>query len=128
VDPTFLELGEIIEIHRDQLEHYGGSSGIRDMGLLLSAAGMPRAGIAERYLHQDIFEMAAAYLYHIVRDHPLIDGNKRTGAVAAIVFLALNDVRIDVGENELESVVRSVAEGTTSKAEAADFFRGNAAV
>lgn len=123
MEPTFLELGEIIEIHRDQLDRYGGTSGIRDMGLLLSAAAMPKAGIADRYLHEDIFEMAAAYLYHIVSDHPFIDGNKRTGAVAAPVFLALNDVRIDAEEDELESVVRSVAEGTASKAEAASFFR-----
>lgn len=123
MEPTFLELGEIIEIHRDQLERYGGSAGIRDMGLLLSAAAMPRAGIADRYLHEDIFEMAAAYLYHIVRDHPFIDGNKRTGAAAALVFLAMNDVTIDVEEDALENLVRSVAEGTASKSEAAGFFR-----
>jgi len=126
VEPTFLELGEILEIHRDQLERYGGSAGIREMGLLLSAIAMPRAGIADRYLHEDIFEMAAAYLYHITRDHPIVDGNKRTGAVAAMVFLAMNDVRIDAGEEELESIVRSVAEGTVSKSEAASFLRHNA--
>jgi len=126
VEPTFLELGEILEIHRDQIESYGGSPGTRDIGLLLSAAAMPKAGIADRYLHEDIFEMAAAYLYHIVRDHPFVDGNKRTGAVAALVFLAMNDVRIDAGEDELESIVRSVAEGTVSKSEAASFLRRNA--
>lgn len=126
MEPTFLELGEILEIHSDQLEHYGGCAGIRDMGLLLSAAAMPRAGIVDRYLHEDIFEMAAAYLYHIARDHPFVDGNKRTGVVAAIVFLVMNDVSFDAEEDELEGVVLSVAEGTTTKSEVAGFFRQNA--
>lgn len=126
MEPAFLELGEILLIHQDQLERYGGSPGIRDIGILQSATSMPRAGIAERYLHDDIFEMAAAYLYYIVRDYPFVDGNKRTGVVAALVFLAMNDVEIGVDEDELENVVRSVAEGTTTKSEIAGFFRGNA--
>jgi len=84
---------------------------------------MPRAGIADRYLHEDIFEMAAAYLYYVVRDHPFVDGNKRTGAVAAMVFLAMNDIEILVDEDGLEAMVRSVAEGSTTKADVATFFR-----
>ncbi|MCG2794726.1 MAG: type II toxin-antitoxin system death-on-curing family toxin [Actinomycetia bacterium] len=126
MEPVFLELGEVTLIHQDQLERYGGTVGIRDIGLLKSAVAMPRAGIADRYLHEDIFEMAAAYLYHIVRDHPFVDGNKRTGAVAALVFLAMNDVEITIEEEELENMVRSVAEGSTTKSEIADFFRRNA--
>lgn len=125
MEPVFLELGEILLIHQDQLERYGGTSGIRDIGLLQSAAAMPRAGIAERYLHEDVFEMAAAYLYHIVRDHPFVDGNKRTGAVAALVFLAMNEVEIAVDEDELEKVVRLVAEGSSTKSEIVEFFRRN---
>lgn len=121
--PTFLELGEILLIHKDQLERYGGSPGIRDIGILQSAVAMPRAGIADRYLHEDIFEMAAAYMYYIVRDHPFVDGNKRTGAVAALVFLEMNDVEILVDEEKLEATVRLVAEGITTKAEIATFLR-----
>jgi len=124
VDPAFLELGEILLIHRDQLERYGGSAGVRDVAILQSATAMPRAGIADRYLHENIFEMAAAYLYYIVRDHPFVDGNKRTGAVAALVFLAMNDIDILVDEDGLETMVRSVAEGTTTKADVAMFLRG----
>ena len=127
MEPAFLEPGEILLIHEDQLERYGGANGIRDLGLFQSATAMPRAGIADRYLHEDIFEMAAAYLYHIVLDHPFVDGNKRTGAVAALVFLALNDVDVTIDEDEFESEVRSVAERTTTKSEIADFFRENAA-
>ncbi len=63
MEPVFLELGEVLLIHQDQLERYGGTAGIRDIRLLESAVSMPRAGIADRYLHEDIFQMAAAYLY-----------------------------------------------------------------
>lgn len=123
MQPVFLELGEILLIHEDQIERYGGSPGVRDIGILQSATAMPRVGIADRYLHENIFEMAAAYLYYIVRDHPFVDGNKRTGAVAAIVFLAMNDIEILVDEDGLEAMVRSVAEGTTTKADVVMFFR-----
>ena len=123
MEPVFLELGEIFLIHEDQLERYGGSPGIRDIGILQSAIAMPRAGIADRYLHEDVFERAAAYMYYVVRDHPFVDGNNRTGAVAALVFLEMNDIEILVDEEELESTVRSVAEGNTTKDEIAMFFR-----
>ncbi|MCJ7746015.1 MAG: type II toxin-antitoxin system death-on-curing family toxin [Actinobacteria bacterium] len=126
MEPVFLELGEILRIHEDQLDHYGGTTGIRDIKLLQSAVAMPRAGIADRYLHEDVFEMAAAYLFHIVRDHPFVDGNKRTGAVAALVFLSINDVETHIEEEELEALVRSVAGGKTAKAEIARFFRDSA--
>jgi len=123
VEPVFLELGEMLLIHQDQLQRYGGSTGIRDIGILQSATAMPRAGIADRYLHEDLFEMAAAYMYYVVRDHPFVDGNKRTGAVAALVFLEMNDIEILVDEEELESIVRSVTEGNTTKADIATFLR-----
>lgn len=126
MEPVFLELGEILRIHEDQLDRYGGTTGIRDIKLLQSAVAMPRAGIADRYLHEDAFEMAAAYMYHIVRDHPFVDGNKRTGAVAALVFFSINDVETHIEEEELEAVVRSVAEGKTAKAQIARFFRDSA--
>ncbi len=126
MEPIFLELGEVLLIHRDQLERYGGRAGVRDIRLLQTAVAMPRAGIADRYLHQDIFEMAAAYLSHLVTDHPFLDGNRRTGAVAAIVFLAMNNVEIDADEDELERLVRSVAEGAEKKSGIADFFRRQA--
>ena len=85
MNPVFLELHEILEIHRDQIERYGGDPGVRDLELLKSAVAMPMAGVREKYLHGDLFEMAAAYLYHIVQNHPFVDGNKRTGLVAALV-------------------------------------------
>jgi death-on-curing protein len=123
--PEFLSLAEILEIHRDQIERYGGDPGIRDLGLLQSALAMPAAGFGERYLHQDLFEMAAAYLFHLIQNHPFVDGNKRTGAVAAMVFLLINDIEMEVDEKELERIVLAVAEGKQNKQAIADFFRRN---
>lgn len=122
-EPFFLGLDEVVEIHRDQIERYGGHSGIRDMDLLQSAVAMPAAGFGEDYLHADIHEMAAAYLFHIVRNHPFVDGNKRTGAVAALVFLIMNGIELHANEDSLEKIVRSVADGKMDKAGVSAFFR-----
>lgn len=121
--PDFLSLAEILEIHQDQIERYGGKAGIRDVGLLKSALAMPEAGFSDRYLHSDLFEMAAAYLFHIIQNHPFVDGNKRTGAVAALVFLSLNGIEIEASEDIFERTVRAVAEGKMDKSAIARFFR-----
>jgi death-on-curing protein len=124
--PVFLNLAEVLGIHRDQIERYGGQPGIRDLGLLQSALAMPAAGFGGRYLHEDLFEMAAAYLFHIARNHPFVDGNKRTGAVAALVFLSLNDIEIEAEEDSFEQTVFAVAEGKWGKADVAAFLREHA--
>ena len=77
-------------------------------------------------MHGDIFEMAAAYLYHIVQNHPFVDGNKRTSAAAAIVFLAINDIQIDNDEKGMVELTLSTATGQTGKTEIAEFFRSHA--
>lgn len=123
--PTFLTLDEVIEIHRDMIERYGGSAGIRDVGLLESAVAMPQAGMGDQYFHTTVFEMAAAYLFHIVQNHPFVDGNKRVGAMAAFVFLKLNGLTVTAGESEFERVVRQVAEGQMKKDQIAEFFEKN---
>jgi death-on-curing protein len=124
-DPVFLTLGEVIEIHRDQIDKYGGDPGIRDLGLLQSAMAMPAAGFGGRYLHTDLYEMAAAYLFHIIQNHPFVDGNKRTGAVVSLVFLSLNEVDLEADEQEFERIVLGVAQGKIDKASVAEFFRKN---
>jgi len=124
----FLTQEEVLFAHENQIARYGGSSGIRDLGLLESALAMPKASFGGTYLHTDHYEMAAAYLYHIVSNHPFIDGNKRVGTVAALTFLDLNGYWFNE-ENEsglddaLESLVLSVACGETGKDEVAAFFR-----
>jgi death-on-curing protein len=121
--PAFLTLDEVIEIHRDQIERYGGRGGIRDMALLQSSVAMPQTSFGGKYLHTDLFEMAAAYLFHIVRNHPFVDGNKRAGTVAAVVFLALNGEEVRVTNTALVQIVLSVARGETGKSGIAEFLR-----
>ena len=123
MNPVFLTLGEIMEIHQDQINRYGGVSGTRDIGLLQSAIAMPAASFGGQFLHGDLFEMAAAYLFRISQNHPFVDGNKRTGAVAAIVFLALNDIELDADEDDFERIVLQVAEGKVGKDTVATFLR-----
>jgi death-on-curing protein len=125
--PTFLSLDEVLETHRDQITRYGGAAGIRDLGLLQSALAQPQATFGGQFLHADVFEMAAAYLFHIVQNHPFVDGNKRVGAVAAIVFLLLNDEDTTTTSAELESLVLAVAQGQRTKMEIAQFLRDHAA-
>jgi death on curing protein len=127
VELTFLTLDEVTAIHRDQLAHYGGLEGVRDWGLLQSAIAMPAAGFGGQFVHSDLCEMAAAYLFHIVQNHPFIDGNKRVGAVAAYVFLALNNVQLTADQNVYADLVLSVARGKTPKSAVAEFFRDNTA-
>jgi death-on-curing protein len=66
-ETLFLNVEEVLEIHTDLIERYGGTNGVRDIGLLQSAVAMPQAGFGDRYLHSDLFEMAAAYLFHLFR-------------------------------------------------------------
>jgi len=124
--PVFLGLDEALEIHEDQIERYGGRAGIRDMALLQSALAMPRAGSGGQYFHADIHEMAAAYLFHLVQNHPFVDGNKRVGAMAAFVFFELNGLTLEAPEPAFEKLVLSVAEGKSDKAAIAAFFRKHA--
>jgi death-on-curing protein len=121
--PAFTSLVEVLEIHQDQVARYGGDPGIRDMGLIKSALGMPPATFSGEFLHTDIYEMAAAYLFHLVKNHPFEDGNKRVGAVAAVIFLALSGYDFDAPEDDFTEIVISVARGETSKAEVAVFIR-----
>jgi death-on-curing protein len=103
VSQIFLSIEDVLAIHANQLENYGESSGIRDIGLLESAIAMPRAGMGEEYFHKDIFDMASAYLFHIVKNHPFIDGNKRVGVVSAFVFLRLNGLLFSADELEFKN-------------------------
>ena len=122
-EPLFLTFAEIIEIHDYQIEHFGGGEGLRDIELLKSAIGMPSATFGGEYLHPTILEMAAAYLYHLVENHPFVDGNKRVGAMAALIFLDLNGYDFDASDAEFTDMVLKVAGGKMLKAEIMLFFR-----
>lgn len=125
MEPEFLTLSEIVAIHQDQITRYGGSAGVRDFSLLQSAIAMPAATFGGQFLHTDLHEMAAAYLFHLVQNHPFIDGNKRVGAATAVVFLALNGLRLMASEENLAELVLSVARGEQRKSAVAEFFRSH---
>lgn len=114
-DIIFLTLAEVIEIHADQIERYGGSKGVRDMGLLSSATAMPYASFSSEFLHSDIYEMAAAYAFHICQNHPFIDGNKRTALASALVFLEINGISISDAEGRLYDSMIAIVEGEINK-------------
>lgn len=111
----FLNLGDVLRIHRNQIELYGGSEEVRDIGLLVSAIGMPGASFGGSYLHDGLPAMAAAYMYHVIQNHPFVDGNKRTGTVSALIFLNLNGSELEVGEDTLAEVAFMVAASRMTK-------------
>jgi death-on-curing protein len=114
--PRFLALEEVLEIHQDQIARYGGSAGVRDIGLLDSAVRSPEATFAGQFLLNGIFEMAAVYLVHLVKNHAFIDGNKRVGTAAALTFLQLNGISIREDEPALSDLVLGVAKGGVDRA------------
>ncbi|MDQ1474439.1 MAG: death on curing protein [Bryobacterales bacterium] len=121
-EPLFLSLDEVLETHRQQIERYGGSPGLRDAAGLESAVNTPQATFGGEFLHDSIPAMAAAYLFHLCQNHAFIDGNRRVGANAAITFLLMNDREPTFSEDELTELVLSVASGGLSKSELTEAF------
>lgn len=122
-EPEFLTVEDVLQIHDEQLAAYGGAAGIRDQGLLESAVMMPQASFSEAYLHEDLAHMAAAYAFHIAQNQPFMDGNKRTGLVAALVFLDFNGVTILDPEEKLYDAMIAIAERRMDKDGLAELLR-----
>ncbi|HHT9122389.1 MAG TPA: type II toxin-antitoxin system death-on-curing family toxin [Candidatus Wunengus sp. YC63] len=120
---VFLSLAEVVEIHNDQIQKYGGQDGIRDMNLLSSAVTMPYASFSGSFFHADIFEMASAYAFHISQNHPFLDGNKRTALTSALVFLESNGITITDTEGKLYDTMVSLASGKITKSEFAHILK-----
>ncbi len=121
--PAFLSTETVLRIHADQIARHGGDLGIRDEGLLESALAQPRAAFSNQWLHEDIFKMAAAYVFHLAGNHPFVDGNKRTALVAAMTFLELNGYEVADEGTELADLVLEVIELRRDKAWLADQLR-----
>jgi len=119
----FLTLAEIIEIHKNQISNYGGEEGIRDISLLSSAIAMPKSIFEGNYLHKDLFEMAAAYVYHISQNHPFVDGNKRTALVSGLIFLDFNNIYLDDPKEELYKMMMNTASGKLYKNRIAEILK-----
>lgn len=111
----FLTVEEVIQIHDDLVNNYGGIHGIRDMGLLISAIEMPKATMFGENLHESIYDKASAYLYHIVCNHAFLDGNKRTGAASTLIFLIQNECPVKFDIIKFEEMVCEIAGGNVCK-------------
>jgi death-on-curing protein len=122
-DPEFLDLEDVLAIHREQRARYGGGSGIRDSGQLESAMATPRATFGGSFVHADLFNMAAAYAFHIAENQPFVDGNKRTGLLCALVFLELNGFVVEEPPLRLHDAMIAIAEKRLDKRGLAEILR-----
>lgn len=123
MDPIFITEEEVYVIHSDQLNRYGGSAGIRDQGLLQSALAQPSASFGGKWLHGDLYEMASAYLFSLVMNHPFVDGNKRVGGMAALAFLEVNGVIVQSDQDDYADLVIAVAAGKAARDDVVTFHR-----
>ena len=125
--PLFLAKHTVLEIHDEQIAEHGGDPGLRDEGLLESALAQPQAGFGGQYLHENLFAMAAAYVFHLANNHPFADGNKRTALGAAVLFLAANGYELtEAGTAELADLVLEMVEHKRDKAWVAEQLRQRA--
>lgn len=119
----FLTLAEAVEIHGNQVELYGGDAGIRDYNLLSSALYIAQSTFDGTLLHEYLFQMAAAYIYHLCQNHPFLDGNKRTALACGLVFLDLNGIEINDTSGVLYKMMMRVASGRCRKPEIAGILQ-----
>lgn len=119
----FIEARVIHMVHEEQLAEHGGAAGVRDAGMLESALGRPLN--QAHYGEPDVADLAAAYAYGIARNHPFIDGNKRTAFVACELFLALNGQDLIAHDVECVQTMLALAAGELSEAEYAAWLRAH---
>ena len=121
MEPQFVELEYVLSLHDASLRAFGGQAGIRDRGLLESAATQP---INEYlYAHADLFGIAAAYAFHLAQAQAFVDGNKRTAIATALAFLKLNGVVPRNNADRLYDAMIGIAEHRLTKADLAQLFR-----
>lgn len=114
-EPLFLTVTEVLSFHKYQIQRFGGEEGIRDAGLLESALAQPCVSYGGKWLHRDLYEMAAAYAFHICKNHPFLDGNKRTAFVSALVFLSLNGISVSDPKEKLPEAIENIATNVLNK-------------
>ncbi len=106
----------VLHVHAQLIDTFGGTHGVRDRGLLLSALPQPRAAFEGEALHEGVVDSAAAYGFHMCQNHPFHDGNKRVAAVAMGTFLEINGYTASFDEVELYQAIMRVARGDWDKA------------
>jgi death-on-curing protein len=122
IEIAFFTLEDVLALHDELVRRYGGTSGLRDAGLLEAALAMPQAGFGGRYFHEFPHEMGAAYLFHLVRNHAFIDGNKRVALACAILFFKINRVSYSMTEEEAVELTLGAASGQMDKGAVTAFF------
>lgn len=113
--PKVVSQQAVLKIHARQVERFGGTPGLRDEGLLESAFAQPQATFGGQMLHSTIPEQAAAYLYHLAMNHPLIDGNKRTAFAVMDTFLRANGYRLEITDDKAYNLVMRAVQGELDK-------------
>ena len=126
-EPVWIKERDVLALHDRLLAIHRGAAGVRDAALLQSALARPRQ-IAAYAETPDRIDMAAAYTAGIVRNHPFIDGNKRTGFVVGVLFLELNGYRFTASEADAAQTVLALAAGTLDERDYAAFLRANASL
>jgi death on curing protein len=121
IEPVWLDAQVALAIHDRQLAEHGGGVGVRDAGMLESALARPQNQWT--YGEEDVCALAAAYAFGVAKNHPFVDGNKRTAWVLARLFLALNDVSLKFTSEEAIATVLALAAGELSEEQMADWFR-----
>lgn len=124
----YLTSEQILFIHSRLIDSTGGTHGIRDIGLLQSAAGRPEATFGGEDLYPDIFHKAAALMESLIKNHPFIDGNKRTAITSAGIFLQMNSYTLETSQKELERFTLDMATGKASFNDAVSWFGKYASV
>lgn len=119
---SFLAKDEILRIHTKQIKRFGGSLGLRDRGLLESCVFEPQQTFGGVYLYPTIFDMTAAYACCLIKNHPFVDGNKRTGMVAATTFLGLNGVKVYFTQQQFFVLATVIATSTVDIQKTAQIF------
>lgn len=122
-EPIWLDIGEVIDMHAEQLALFGGADGIRDHGMLDSALARPKN--RWHYGETDLAALAAAYAFGIARNHPFIDGNKRAAFHALVVFLRMNDVAFKPDSAQATAIILGLAAGDVSEESLARWIRDN---
>ena len=123
LEPLFLTVDEVRDLHDDQLRRVGGSAAVRDLGALESAVATPASTFDGEFLHADLFHMAAAYAFHIAENQPFVDGNKRAALNAALVFLDINGWLVADPEMLLYDAMIAISSRSLDKAGLAELLR-----
>lgn len=124
-DINFIPKKVILYFHEQLIQTYGGSTGIRDEKLLDSAIEQPKSTFEGKYLHDSIFKMASAYGFHLCKNHPFIDGNKRIALVAMDTFLQNNGYEITASEKETYKIMIKLSSENLSKDQLTKWLKQN---